>query len=104
MSRVLSITGHHQELEILISGWSCDSHTFVAEWGEFTSSLEVVAQLTMLPICLGSSPEWSRGRVACLCFPSGHSVCQGREVGSGSVVPDTYGHTIMILLVGDTMR
>lgn len=38
-------------------------------------------------IVMVCSPGWYRGCIKCLCFLSDHSARQGREVGSGSIVP-----------------
>lgn len=40
LSRLLSLTRHHNNLELLLSRWSYKSHTFVAACGEFSASLE----------------------------------------------------------------
>ncbi|XP_059670028.1 uncharacterized protein LOC132315694 [Cornus florida] len=41
-------------LDVLLSRWSCETHTFVAAWGEFAPSLEDVYVLFRLPV-LGSA-------------------------------------------------
>lgn len=35
-SRLLFLTRYHHDLELLMSRWSTESHTFLATWGEFT--------------------------------------------------------------------
>lgn len=37
-------------LAFLLSRWSVNTHTFVAAWGEFSSSLEDVTLLIGLPV------------------------------------------------------
>lgn len=49
-SRFLSLTRHHQDLEIPVLRWNTESHTFVAVWGEFTPTLEDLARQTMLSL------------------------------------------------------
>lgn len=40
----------HNDLELLISRWSCKSHKFLVASRKFTSTMEYVARLTMLPV------------------------------------------------------
>lgn len=49
-SSLLSVTMYHQDLEILMSRWSVESHTFITAWVEFRPTLEGVMNLTMLPL------------------------------------------------------
>lgn len=42
-SRLLSIIRKHSDLEFLVSGWSVESYTFAAKWGEFFPTLKDVA-------------------------------------------------------------
>lgn len=44
LSRLLSLTRYHQDLDFLLR-WRTESHTFLDVWAEFTPTLEV-ARLT----------------------------------------------------------
>lgn len=50
LSKTLIINKRPLGLELLISWWSTESHTFVAAWDEFGPTLEDVVVLTGLPI------------------------------------------------------
>ncbi|KAL6269286.1 hypothetical protein ACE6H2_026197 [Prunus campanulata] len=49
----------HIEAKVLhhvVRRWSTETHTFVCSWGEFTSMLEDVANISHLPICGNQNP------------------------------------------------
>lgn len=48
--RIHSITRFHEDLELLVSRWSVESHTFVAAWGKLGLTLEEVLNLMALPL------------------------------------------------------
>ncbi|CAL2265915.1 unnamed protein product [Prunus armeniaca] len=43
-------------LRHMVRRWSAATHTFVCSWGEFTPTLEDMANISRLPICGGRSP------------------------------------------------
>ncbi|CAL9017731.1 unnamed protein product, partial [Prunus brigantina] len=43
-------------LRHVVRRWSAATHTFVCSWGEFTPTLEDVANISRLPICGDRSP------------------------------------------------
>ena len=44
-----TIFKHGSSLNLLLSRWSMESHTFVTGWGEFTLTLEDICELYALP-------------------------------------------------------
>lgn len=38
-------------LEVLIYGWSTKTYTIITSWGEFTTIIEDVLQMTLLLLC-----------------------------------------------------
>lgn len=52
----LAINRWPEDLELLISRWSSESHTFKATWDEFCPTLEDVIVLTSLPVLGESRP------------------------------------------------
>ncbi|XP_059624660.1 uncharacterized protein LOC132267522 [Cornus florida] len=46
----LTVKFDQASLAVLLSRWSCQTHTFVASWGEFAPSLEDVCELFYLPM------------------------------------------------------
>lgn len=49
-SKSLCIIRNHGDLELLISRWNTQTHTFMAAWGEFVPSLEDVVVIARLPV------------------------------------------------------
>lgn len=45
-----SWTRQHHDLELVVSQWSSETHTFIVTWGEFPPTLEEVSRLTLLPV------------------------------------------------------
>lgn len=48
-SRIHLITRAYEDMELLGSRWSVESHTFFAAWGEFGSTFEDILNLMALP-------------------------------------------------------
>ncbi|XP_059670029.1 uncharacterized protein LOC132315695 [Cornus florida] len=46
----LTVQLDQPSLAVLLSRWSCETHTFVASWGEFAPSLEDISVLLHLPV------------------------------------------------------
>lgn len=49
-SRVCSLCRQHSDLEVLISKWSIDTHTFITSWGEFIPTLKDMLQMRHLSL------------------------------------------------------
>ncbi|PQP93506.1 uncharacterized protein Pyn_29656 [Prunus yedoensis var. nudiflora] len=56
LSRAWDIHVEAKMLRHVVRRWSTETHTFVCSWGEFTPTLEDVANILHLPLCSSQDP------------------------------------------------
>lgn len=50
ISKPVSIIRSQADLELLVSWWSIETHTFITSWDEFTPTLKDVQVMFRLPV------------------------------------------------------